>query len=70
MQDRLTLYAERIHDVYPDMVVATIRLIDQGQNNDVIVLNEGLILGVSAYPPEKVQLAVSVAEVIRHQAHP
>ncbi len=24
------------------------------------------IMGVSAYPPEKVQLAVSVAEVIRH----
>ncbi len=49
VEDRLTHYAERIHDAYPGVVVATIRLIDQGQNNDVVVVNEGLIFRFPRY---------------------
>ena len=41
VEDRPALYAHRIHEVHPDFDVATIRLNDHGQNNDVVVVNEG-----------------------------
>ena len=49
MDDRLTRFAERIHTMYPDVVVTTMRLIDQGQNNDIIVVNEDLIFRFPRY---------------------
>ena len=49
MEDRLIQYAKHIHDVYPEVVVLTVRLIDQGQNNDIIVVNENLIFRFPRY---------------------
>src|SRR5437868_6414084 len=49
VEDRLRRYARRIHVAYPDVAVATVLLIDHGQNNDIVVVDEDLIFRFPRY---------------------
>ncbi len=49
MDDRLAAYASRIREVYPDLAVTTIRRVEHGQNNDVVIVNEGFVFRFPRY---------------------
>src|SRR5205823_12586011 len=69
VEDRPALYAHRIHEVHPDFDVATIRLNDHGQNNDVVVVNEGFIFRFPRYTEgiKRLERETAILRAIQHR---
>lgn len=47
--DKLTLYQRRIREVYPDLPIGRSRLEGDGQNNDIVIVDERLIFRFPRY---------------------
>ena len=44
------VYVQRIREIYPDLSIETIRLNQQGQYNDVIIINNAIVFRFAKYP--------------------
>ncbi len=50
MSDVIQRYVRRIRELYPEIVMASTRQVDHGQNNDVVVVNDDLLFRFPRYP--------------------
>lgn len=48
--DKEQIYVQRIREIYPDLSIETISLNQQGQYNDVIIINNALVFRFAKYP--------------------
>ena len=60
-QAKLTKYTHTINDAYPDLEILSAQLNDQGQNNDVLVINGEWIFRFPKYAQALERLAIETA---------
>ena len=60
MEHQLLRYTRRIHEVYPELAVRTVRRVEHGQNNDIVVVNDRVIFRFPRYASGIAQLAQEV----------
>ena len=64
----LSFYVQTIQDAYPYLSIHTLRMHNNGQNSDVLVVNDELIFRFPRYPEGVAALATEVA-VLAHIQH-
>ena len=60
MEHQLLRYTRRIHEVYPELAVRTVRRVEHGQNNDIVVVNDRVIFRFPRYAGGIAQLEQEV----------
>ncbi len=61
--DRLAIYEQRIRDLYPDLQAQSVRFNDDGQNNDVLIINEEIVFRFPKYASAIQQMEIETAIV-------
>jgi aminoglycoside 2''-phosphotransferase len=59
--DRQMMYVQNIRDVYPDLLIETVRFSGEGQNNDILIINGELIFRFPKYAHALKQLKIEAA---------